>query len=97
MDHKALAKYIAEQNCEWVFNPPHASHFGGDWERQIATIRQVLNGMFSDLGPYQLTHELLATLMVEVSGIVNSRLISIVPSDADQPQPLTPNMTVIMI
>ena len=25
MDHKALAKYIVEQNCEWVFNPPHAS------------------------------------------------------------------------
>jgi hypothetical protein len=52
--------------------------------------------MFSELVPYQLTHELLATLMVEVSGIVNSRLISIVPSDADQPQPLTPNMHMLL-
>ncbi|CAB3983014.1 PREDICTED: uncharacterized protein LOC107357656 [Paramuricea clavata] len=96
MDHKAIAKYVVEQNCEWVFNPPHASHFGGVWERQISTIRQVLNGMFSDLGPCQLTHELLVTLMAEVSGIVNSRPISTIPSDADQPQPLTPNMLLTM-
>jgi hypothetical protein len=42
-DHKAIAKYVVEQNYELVFNPSHASHFGGIWERQIATIRQVLN------------------------------------------------------
>jgi hypothetical protein len=86
---KALAKYVVEQNCEWVFNPPHAFHFGGVWERQIAT-------MFSDLGPCQLTHELFVTLMVEESGIVNPCLISTLPSDADQPQPLIPNMLLTM-
>ena len=76
MDQKAIATYVTEQNCEWIFNPPHGSHFGGVWERQIGTIRQVLNGMFSDLGPGQLTHELLVTLMAEVVGIVNSRPIA---------------------
>ena len=29
MDQKAISKYVTEQNCEWFFNPPHASHFGG--------------------------------------------------------------------
>ena len=96
MDHRELEKYISEQKCEWIFNPPHASHFGGVWERQIATIRRVLNGMLSDLGPAQLTHELLITLMAEVVGIVNSRPIGTLPSDVDQPQPLSPNMLLTM-
>ena len=95
-DRKSIATYAAEQNCEWIFNPPHASHFGGIWERQIGTIRRVLNGMFLALGPSQLTHELLVTLMAEVTGIVNSRAIAIVPSDPEQPQPLTPNMLLTM-
>ena len=52
--------------------------------------------MFAALGPFQLTHELLVTLMAEVMGIVNSRPIAVVPSDAEQPQPLTPNMLLTM-
>lgn len=36
------------------------------------------------------------TLKVEVTGIVNSRPISTVPSDAEQPQALTPNMLFTM-
>ncbi len=75
---------------------PCGSHFGGVWERQIGTIRQVLNGMFSDLGPGQLTHELLVTLMAKVVGIVNSRPIATLPTDIEQPQPLSPNMLLTM-
>lgn len=28
MDHKAIATYVAEQNCKWIVNPPHMLHFG---------------------------------------------------------------------
>lgn len=52
-------------------------------ELQIGTIWQVFNGMFADLGPSQLTHKLLVTLMAEVMGIVNSRPIATLPSDID--------------
>ncbi|XP_038053894.1 uncharacterized protein LOC119726311 [Patiria miniata] len=45
-DHEQVASYLASQQCQWVFNPPHASHFGGVWERQIGTVRRVLNVMF---------------------------------------------------
>ena len=48
--------------------------------------------MFAELGKTQLTHELLVTLMAEVVAIVNARPISALPSDTDDPQPLSPAM-----
>ena len=67
---KVITKYVTEQNCEWIFNPPHASPFGVVWERQIGTARRVLDAMFLELGSPQLTH-----LMAEITGIINSRPI----------------------
>ncbi|KAK3699300.1 hypothetical protein QZH41_018415 [Actinostola sp. cb2023] len=91
-DQQKIQRYSTEQGCEWIFNPSHASHFGGVWERQIRTIRSILDAMLTQIGSSQLTHELLSTLMAEVTGIVNSRPIAAVPSDADEVQPLSPSM-----
>ena len=96
LNQKVITKYVTEQDCEWIFNPPHALHFGGVRERQIGTAKRVLDAMFLELGSPQLTHELLVTLMAEITGIINSRPIAVVPSDIDQPQPLTPNMLLTM-
>ena len=52
--------------------------------------------MFTELGQSQLTHELLVTLMAEVVAIVNARLIAALPSDTDDPQPLSPAMLLTM-
>ena len=92
MDQTSIARYLAEHGCKWLFNPPRASHYGGVWERQIGTIRRVLDAMLLEIGPRQLTHELLVTLMAEVSAIVNARPIATIPSDIEEPQPLTPAM-----
>lgn len=91
MDKKSVERYLSEQDCEWQFNPPHASHFGGVWERQIGTIRRILDAMLIESGVQKLTHELLVTLMSEVAAIVNSRPITAIPSDTDEPLPLTPS------
>ena len=96
MDQTRIQRFTAEQGVVWIFNPPHASHFGGAWERQIGTIRRVLDAMLLEIGRAQLTHELLVTLMAEVTGIVNSRPIATIPSDIDEPQPLTPAMLLTM-
>ena len=87
LNEKKVEKFATECGCK--FNPLHASHFGGVWERQINTIPSVLDAMFTELGQSQLTHELLATLMAEVVAIVNTRPIAALPSDTDDPQPLS--------
>ena len=63
---------------------------------QIGTIRRVLDGMLLGIGRAELTHGLLVTLMAEVTGIVKSRPISVVPSDIHEPHPLTPAMLLTM-
>ena len=52
--------------------------------------------MFAELGKTQLTHELLVMLMAEVAAIVNARPIPALPSDPDDPQPLSPAMSLTM-
>lgn len=87
---------IRNQGCEWHLNPPHATHFGGVWERQIGTIRCVLNAMLLELAGSQLIHELLVTLITEVTAIINARPITTIPSDSGEPQPLSPAMLLTM-
>ncbi|XP_033119843.1 uncharacterized protein LOC117119135 [Anneissia japonica] len=87
-----VRKYLLENGCEWIFNPPHSSHMGGSWERMIGVTRRVLDSMFVDLGPNQLSHEVLSTFMAEVSAIVNCRPLVPVSSDPEAPELLTPNM-----
>ena len=96
MDLGKVSRFVAEQRCKWELNPPHASHFGGVWERQIGTIRCVLEGMFAELGKTQLTHELLIMLMAEVTGIVNARPLTGIPGDVDDRQPLSPAVLITM-
>ena len=45
MDQKAIQDHLTKGNCEWVFNPPHASHAGGVWERMIGVTRRILESV----------------------------------------------------
>lgn len=73
LDQHKAERYVHKQGYEWLFNLPHASHFGtvnGDC--------RVPDAMFAELGSAQLTHERLVTLMTEVTAIVNARPIVLV-------------------
>lgn len=87
-----VENYLSEQGCTGLFNPPHSSHMGGSWERMILVTHHILDAMFLKLGPTRLTHEVLTTLMAEVTAIVNSRPLTSVSSDPEQPLILTPAM-----
>ncbi|XP_034385377.1 uncharacterized protein LOC117728696 [Cyclopterus lumpus] len=56
IDNTTVKTYLSGQGCSWTFNPPHASHFGGTWERMIGLARRILDSMFLQLKD-KLTHE----------------------------------------
>ncbi|KAJ7998281.1 hypothetical protein DPEC_G00221070 [Dallia pectoralis] len=82
--------YLSGQGCVWTFNPPHASHMGGSWERMIGIARRILDSMFLELKSSTLTHEALTTLMAEVAAIINARPLVPVSTDPEDPFILTP-------
>lgn len=84
--------YLDTQSCSWVFNPPHASHMGGAWERMIGIARRILDCMLLQQRKSHLTHEVLVTLMAEVAAIMNARPLIPVSSDPESPLILTPAM-----
>jgi len=56
----------------------------------IGVARRVLEAMLADVSPKRLTHEVLTTLMAEVSAIINARPLVPVSNDPDAPEVLTP-------
>ncbi|XP_038155609.1 uncharacterized protein LOC119792853 [Cyprinodon tularosa] len=93
---KDVEDYLNKQDCSWIFNPPHASHMGGAWERMIGIARRILNSMFQDCKKAMLTHELLSTFMAEVCAIMNARPLVPVSTDPESPLILTPSMLLTM-
>nr|XP_055049264.1 uncharacterized protein LOC129434357 [Misgurnus anguillicaudatus] len=82
--------------CEFLMNPPAASHMGGVWERQIRTIRSVLTAIL-DQSAQRLDSSSLRTFLYEVMAIVNSRpLTAELLNDPSAPEPLTPNHILTM-
>jgi hypothetical protein len=55
MDKNSIESYLASQGCTWEFNPPHASHMGGVWERMIGICRRILDYILSKSGTTHLT------------------------------------------
>lgn len=89
MNDAELNSYLSDSGCTWIFNPPHASHMGGSWERLIGIARRILDGMLIQKST-RLTHEVLSTLIAEVMAIINARPLISVSTDPDAPEILTP-------
>ena len=81
---------LEKKGIEWLFNPPHASHFGGVYERKIGSVRRVLEGCMTLLGPRRLTYDEFSTLLQEAGSIVNNTPLCEVSDHPDDPMPITP-------
>lgn len=88
-----IINHLSQSHCEWIFNPPAASHWGGTWERQIRTVRQIINGILKE---QTLNDESLQTLMCLVESIMNGRPITNISTDPSDLEALTPNHLLIM-
>lgn len=89
MEGESVQRYLNEHGCAWEFNSPHSSHMGGAWERMIGIARRILDGMLAKEHAH-LTHDVLCTLMAEVSAIINSKPLIPVSTDPESPYLLTP-------
>lgn len=90
-DH--LQREFAKNGCDWVdfrFNPPHASHFGGSWERMIRSTRRILENLLHCHGRI-MDDEALSTFMTEAECIMNCRPLSVDNLSDHSVEPLTPN------
>ena len=92
-----LAKTLADAGqCEFKFNTPTASHMGGVYERQIRTVRNVLQGIIKENNP-RLDSSGLRTLFLEATAIVNSRPLTTQGLyEPNGPRPITPNHLLTM-
>ncbi|XP_076856690.1 uncharacterized protein LOC143510810 [Brachyhypopomus gauderio] len=84
-----LQQQLSKQMISFHFNPPAAPHFGGAWEREI---RSVKTALYTTVGAQAVSEEVLRTVLLEVEGILNSKPLGYVSSDARDPDPVTPNV-----
>ena len=73
MDQDRIRVEVLKLNCDWIkfkMNVPKASHMGGVWERQIKTVRCVLEALMQKNGTC-LDDESFRTSICEVDSIVN--------------------------
>lgn len=88
LNHNKIQHSIQAEGIKWTFNPPYGPHYGGAWERLIRTIKKIL---YSITKEQALDDESLQTALCEVEAIMNSRPITTLSDDANDPEPLTPN------
>ena len=79
---------LASAQVHFQFNPPNAPHFGGTWEREVRSIKTAL---YTVLGAQTVGDEVLATVLTEIEGVLNSKPLGYVSTDIADVDPVTPN------
>ncbi|XP_026063123.1 uncharacterized protein LOC113046525 [Carassius auratus] len=82
-----LLEYFSGKGISWRFIVERAAWWGGFWERLVRSVKTCLRKV---LGRASLTFEEMTTLLTEVEATLNSRPLTFVHNEADEPQPLTP-------
>ena len=87
---QTIEKEAMEKGIDWKFRPPLASHYGGFYEREIRSIRKVLDAIVQE-HKVRLDMDSLNTFMCEVEAILNNRPLFPLTDDPQDLDPLTPN------
>ena len=93
INSKKLEDEMLVEAIEWSFNPPHAPHMGGVWERLVRSIKSTLKHLVQDR---LLTDEELLSFMCETEKIINDRPLTRVGEDPRDDTPLTPNHLLLL-
>ena len=92
IDVGSIQNHLEKRGIQWIFNPGYSSHFGGNFERKIKSIRSCFQGCIAHLGQRMLTYDEFCTLMQEACSIVNNTPMTEVSNHPDDPMPITPSM-----
>ena len=82
-----LLEFFSEKGITWKFIAERAAWWGGFWERMVRSVKTCLKKV---LGKASLNFEEMCTVLTEVEAIINSRPLTFVHNEVDEPQPLTP-------
>ncbi|KAL0153840.1 hypothetical protein M9458_050870, partial [Cirrhinus mrigala] len=88
----SLREQLANQKMSFIFNPPLAPHFFGVWEREIKSVKASLQALKDHTVP----EEVLNTVLIMVEDILNSKPLEYVSSDIVDPDPITPNLLLML-
>lgn len=72
----------------WVFNPPHAPHRGGAWERLVGIFKRHLS---HSLTGDTLRYDTFITILAEIQSVMNRRPLTQASTDPNDFSPLTPS------
>ncbi|XP_049866249.1 uncharacterized protein LOC126366948 [Pectinophora gossypiella] len=82
-----IADWLVSNGTTWHFIPPRAPNFGGLWEAGIKSTKHHLKRV---IGESTLTFEEITTVLSQVEACLNSRPISQLSTNPEDPFPLTP-------
>ncbi|XP_050293842.1 uncharacterized protein LOC126734313 [Anthonomus grandis grandis] len=82
-----IGSTLSTESISWHFNPPRAPNFGGLGEAGVKGFKFHLKRI---MGDSKLSYEDLSTVIIQIEGVLNSRPISPLSTDPQDPTPLTP-------
>ncbi|XP_025829218.1 uncharacterized protein LOC112904129 [Agrilus planipennis] len=78
---------LSSNNVKWHFIPPRAPNFGGLWEAGVKSTKSHLKRVLSNT---ILNYEEFITVLSQIEACLNSRPLSPLSPDPNDPEPLTP-------